>query len=127
MRTAHAMAAVSDAWRLGHAALPAATLRDVGSSLAFQGVSVLLAINGHCLLSSACACSCAPCPAADCLNRAVSDRNTLKLGTDAAEVDSWGMDCYVRRNILDGVLLCQLAAVAGGELGPNCAAARNLC
>ncbi len=45
------------------------------------------------------------CPAADCLNRAVSARNTLQLGTDAEEVDSWGMDCYVRRNILDGKLL----------------------
>lgn len=47
------------------------------------------------------------CIAADCLNRAVSERNTLKLGTDAEEVDSWGMDCYVRRNILDGTFLWQ--------------------
>lgn len=49
----------------------------------------------------------------NCLNRAVTNRHTLRLGEDAEEVDSWGMDCYVRRNIMDGVLrtwvdgLCQ--------------------
>ena len=37
-----------------------------------------------------------------CLNRAVTNRQTLQLGIDAQEVDSWGMDCYVRRNIMDG-------------------------
>lgn len=57
-----------------------------------------LARNTEC--DAHCACQGSP----DCLNRAVSERNTLKLGTDAEEVDSWGMDCYVRRNILDAVL-----------------------
>ncbi|EFN57451.1 hypothetical protein CHLNCDRAFT_142939 [Chlorella variabilis] len=31
-------------------------------------------------------------------------KHTLRLGEDAEEVDSWGMDCYVRRNIMDAVL-----------------------
>ncbi|KAL4859889.1 Histone-lysine N-methyltransferase [Chlorella vulgaris] len=39
-----------------------------------------------------------------CLNRAVSNRRILRLGEDADEVDSWGMDCYVRRNVMDAVL-----------------------
>jgi hypothetical protein len=42
------------------------------------------------------------CIAGHCLNRAVTHRNTLQLGMDIDEVDSWGMDCYVRRNIMDG-------------------------
>ena len=37
-----------------------------------------------------------------CLNRAVTERRPVRLGQDAEEVDSWGMDCYVRRNIMDG-------------------------
>jgi hypothetical protein len=61
-----------------------------------------------------------PCPPADdCLNRAVTHRRTLKLGEDAQEVNSWGMDCYVRRNIMDGgcaapglVLACPAACPA---------------
>ncbi|KAL4445829.1 hypothetical protein ABPG77_009028 [Micractinium sp. CCAP 211/92] len=53
-----------------------------------------------------CDAHCACHGSSDCLNRAVSARNTLQLGTDAEEVDSWGMDCYVRRNILDAVLDC---------------------
>ena len=45
-------------------------------------------------------CACAADPG--CLNRSVTRRETVQLGRDAEEVDSWGMDCYVRRNILDG-------------------------
>ena len=37
-----------------------------------------------------------------CQNSAVSQRRPLRLGQDLAEVDAWGLDCYVRRNILDG-------------------------
>lgn len=51
---------------------------------------------------SACACS-----SEVCLNRAVTNRKTLVMGVDVDEVDSWGMDCYTRRNILDAVLESQ--------------------
>ena len=40
--------------------------------------------------------------AAACLNRAVTERRTLQLGPDVREIDSWGIDCYTRRNIHDG-------------------------
>ena len=45
-------------------------------------------------------CACSP---PQCLNRAVSNRNTVKLGVDVEEINSWGMDCYTRRNIQDGM------------------------
>lgn len=38
------------------------------------------------------------------LNRAVSQSHGLVLGKDVDEIDVWGMDCYTRRNILDGKL-----------------------
>ena len=49
------------------------------------------------------ALSCAvPRRAGRCLNRAVTRRDTLRLGDDVREIDSWGIDCYTRRNIQDG-------------------------
>ena len=45
-------------------------------------------------------CGCARSGA--CLNRAVTERRTLQLGADVREIDSWGFDCYTRRNIHDG-------------------------
>lgn len=45
-------------------------------------------------------CGCADSGA--CLNRAVTERRTLQLGADVHEIDSWGFDCYTRRNIHDG-------------------------
>lgn len=44
-------------------------------------------------------CACNP---AECLNRAVSQRNAVKVGVEVEEIDSWGMDCYTRKNIQDG-------------------------
>lgn len=55
-----------------------------------------LARNLEC--SSRCGCA----QEGKCLNRAVSLRNALVLGKDVCEIDSWGMDCYTRRNIIDG-------------------------
>lgn len=46
------------------------------------------------------ACGCAS--GSSCLNRGVTNRQPLRLGKDVKEVDSWGMDCYTRRNIIDG-------------------------
>ena len=37
------------------------------------------------------------------MNRAVSARAALVLGVDVQEINAWGLDCYTRRNILDGV------------------------
>ena len=42
-----------------------------------------------------------------CLNRAVTRRETVRLGEDVEEINSWGMDCYTRRNIQDAVLESQ--------------------
>ena len=53
------------------------------------------------------ACSCAP-PGSEggaaegCANRAASMRGVLQLGQDVQEIDSWGLDCYTRKNIHDG-------------------------
>eukprot|EP00884_Botryococcus_braunii_P008482 jgi/Botrbrau1/17635/Bobra.0166s0066.1 len=47
-------------------------------------------------------CGCAASGA--CLNRAVTDRRALRPGVDVQEINSWGMDCYTRRNIQDAVL-----------------------
>ncbi|CAL8467814.1 g7352 [Coccomyxa elongata] len=47
-------------------------------------------------------CGCAG--TAKCLNRAVTERRTLVLGRDVLEINSWGFDCYTRRNIHDAVL-----------------------
>lgn len=53
------------------------------------------------------ACTCAPpgteCQAGEgCANRAASMRRVLQLGKDVQEIDSWGLDCYTRKNIHDG-------------------------
>ena len=37
-----------------------------------------------------------------CVNTAIQRRDALRLGVDVAEADTWGMDCYTRRNIQDG-------------------------
>jgi hypothetical protein len=47
------------------------------------------------------ACGCAAAAGA-CLNRAVTERRPLRLGADVREIDSWGFDCYTRRNVHDG-------------------------
>jgi len=49
-------------------------------------------------------CSCDP---SSCLNRAVSNRNAVRIGVDVDEIDSWGMDCYTRKNIHDAALESQ--------------------
>ena len=49
-------------------------------------------------------CGCDP---ASCLNRAVSNRNAVRIGVDVDEIDSWGMDCYTRKNIHDAALESQ--------------------
>ena len=50
------------------------------------------------------ACACDP---SSCLNRAVSNRNAVRIGVDVEEIDSWGMDCYTRKNIHDAALESQ--------------------
>lgn len=72
----------------------------------FTSLCSCLARNTEC--DDRCACS----AATGCLNRSVTARDTVKLGSDVQEVDSWGMDCYVRRNILDG-------GWVGGWAGPT--------
>ena len=47
------------------------------------------------------------CAETECLNRFVSKRQTVRLGEDVEEINSWGMDCYTRRNIQDVVLESQ--------------------
>ena len=47
------------------------------------------------------ACGCAQ--DGRCLNRAVTQRHALVIGKDVQEIDAWGMDCYTRRNIIDGM------------------------
>ena len=42
------------------------------------------------------------CTRTTCANRAISQRNALAVGRDVREGNVWGMDCYTRRNILDG-------------------------
>lgn len=42
-----------------------------------------------------------------CLNRAVTVRQTVKIDEDVEEINSWGTDCYTRRNIQDAVLESQ--------------------
>lgn len=49
-------------------------------------------------------CGCAG--TSKCLNHAVTDRRTLVLGRDVQEINTWGFDCYTRRNIHDGKLGC---------------------
>lgn len=49
----------------------------------------------------------------------MSRREALVLGRDVEEVDAWGMDCYTRRNILDGAPRCLprgLVLVGGGRV-----------
>lgn len=64
---------------------------------AFQTQCACLATNMEC--GAACGCK-----QASCANRAISRRSSLKLGSDVVESDVWGLDCYTRRNILDGVI-----------------------
>jgi hypothetical protein len=53
-------------------------------------------------------CGCAKKGAPACLNRAVTTRQTVKIDEDVEEINSWGMDCYTRRNIQDAVLESQV-------------------
>lgn len=41
-----------------------------------------------------------------CGNRAVTLQHSLQLGSDVQEIDSWGLDCYSRKNIQDGEPHC---------------------
>ncbi len=52
-------------------------------------------------------CGCSKKGAEACLNRAVTTRQTVKIDEDVEEINSWGMDCYTRRNIQDAVLESQ--------------------
>lgn len=54
-----------------------------------------------------CGCSAKEGEALACLNRAVTRRDTVKIGEDVEEINSWGMDCYTRRNIQDVLLESQ--------------------
>jgi len=81
------------------------------------------------------------CNSKNCLNRAVTKRETVKMGEDIDEIDSWGLDCYTRRNIYDAILESQAfgiyelpnyaamvraaaaAAAGGGKAGRKAAAA----
>lgn len=57
----------------------------------------------QCLQRNAeCDANCA-CDSARCLNRSVGQRRPLRLGEDVGEINSWGFDCYTRRNFADGV------------------------
>ena len=48
-------------------------------------------------------------------------RGSLKLGQDVVESDVWGLDCYTRRNILDGeTQKGPGACMAGSAQLPNC-------
>lgn len=38
------------------------------------------------------------------LIQAVSERKTLELGRDITEADTWGIDCYTRKNVHDAIL-----------------------
>ena len=70
----------------------------------FQTKCTCLARNTEC--DSSCSCK-----ETDCLNRAVTKRHTVRLGDDVEEINSWGMDCYTRRNIQDAVLESQAYGV----------------
>ena len=76
----------------------------------FQTGCPCLAQNTEC---DAC-CSCKPPvgsgDAEGCANRAASMRQVLQLGQDVQEIDSWGLDCYTRKNIQDGTASHLLAA-----------------
>lgn len=70
---------------------------------AFQTDCPCLARNTECDA----ACTCVPpgsgaAAAEGCANRAASMRQVLQLGQDVQEIDSWGLDCYTRKNIYDG-------------------------
>jgi [histone H3]-lysine4 N-trimethyltransferase ATXR3 len=52
-------------------------------------------------------CGCSSTGPQACLNRAVTVRQTVKIDEDVEEINSWGMDCYTRRNIQDAVLESQ--------------------
>ena len=54
-----------------------------------------------------CGCAAKEGETSACLNRAITHRATVKLGEDVEEINSWGMDCYTRRNIQDAVLESQ--------------------
>ena len=54
-----------------------------------------------------CGCAAKEGETSACLNRAITHRATVKLGEDVEEINSWGMDCYTRRNIQDAMLESQ--------------------
>lgn len=64
-----------------------------------------------------CDANCA-CEGDQCLNRSVGQRRPLRLGEDVAEIDSWGFDCYTRRNFFDGG--CQMCATRAVQSRPPC-------
>lgn len=61
-----------------------------------------------CLASNTECDSFCSCGENNCLNRAVSQRKAVRLGVDVEEINSWGMDCYTRKNIQDGEPLVHL-------------------
>ena len=75
---------------------------------AFQTGCACLADNMEC--GQGCACS-----EATCANRAISRRRALVVGQDVSEGNVWGMDCYTRKNILDGTLaaVCCHSSLSG--------------
>lgn len=52
-----------------------------------------------------------------CLNRSVSDRRPLRLGSDVVEISAWGYDCYTRTNLADGAAAGALLSSTTGKLG----------
>ena len=61
-----------------------------------------LAQNTECDASCQCTPPERPGDPTSCGNRAVTLRHSLQLGIDVREIDSWGLDCYSRKNIQDG-------------------------
>jgi hypothetical protein len=66
-----------------------------------------------------CDANCA-CDSARCLNRSVGQRRPLRLGEDVAEIDSWGFDCYTRRNFFDGECGLVRASWIDSQACDNC-------
>ena len=78
--------------------------RDIGHYSLLKGgfVSQCDCLSRNMECSDTCACD-----PSSCLNRAVSNRNAVRIGVDVDEIDSWGMDCYTRKNIHDAALESQ--------------------
>ena len=80
--------------------LPCLSPTRVACSLekeAFITECACLAKNTECGKSCGCISS-----GKRCMNSAIQRREALRLSADIQEVDTWGMDCYTRRNIHDG-------------------------